>query len=279
MRHGRDEADAAAGFLDVEIARRATGLVVGVLQRPTLAQAAAHHRQRQVLGRAVAVDITHRHGLDQAEIEAMFAAPFDHPVELVLVHILHGDSIDLDRQASGLGGEDAVQRLLDLAPAGDAGEGFRVQRVERHVDPPHPRRIKSLGVLGELGAVGGDSELAEPTLADSRAEALEQPHHIAAHQRLAAGDAYLGGPQANEGGAEPIQLFQAQNVLLRQEGHVLGHAIDAAKVTAVGNGHAEIGDATAKRIDHGLIGLQTQVRCAASGPWLQVHPAKQPIPR
>ena len=84
-----------------------------------------------------------------------------------------------------------------------------------------------------------------------RAQAAEQRHHVAPHQRLAAGDADFRRAQADEGGAEPVQLLQRQQVPLRQEVHVLGHAIDAAQVAAVGDRDAQVGDGTAERVDHG----------------------------
>ncbi len=80
---------------------------------------------------------------------------------------------------------------------------------------------------------------------------LEQRHHVAPHQRLAAGDAELVGAEADERGAQPVQLLQRQHLRLRQEGHVLGHAVDAAQVAAVGDRDAQIGDGAAERIDHG----------------------------
>ena len=39
----------------------------------------------------------------------------------------------------------------------------------------------------------------------------------------------------------------------RQEGHGLGHAIDAAEVAAVGDRDPQIGDAPAERVDHGAV--------------------------
>src|SRR5690606_42006962 len=48
--------------------------------------------------------------------------------------------------------------------------------------------------------------------------------------------------QADEGGTETGQLLQRQKVLLRQELHVLGHAVGAAEVAAVRDGYTQVGD-------------------------------------
>ena len=53
----------------------------------------------------------------------------------------------------------------------------------------------------------------------------------------------------DEGAAQPVEFLKAQQVGLRQEGHVLGHAIDAAEIAAVGHRHPQIGDGARKRID------------------------------
>ena len=56
-------------------------------------------------------------------------------------------------------------------------------------------------------------------------------------------------PALDEGRAEPVEFLERQHVLLRQERHVLRHAIDAAEVAAVGHRDAQIGDRPAERVD------------------------------
>ena len=59
----------------------------------------------------------------------------------------------------------------------------------------------------------------------------------------------LRTPLRDEGGAEAVELLERQEVALGQEGHVLGHAVDAAEVAAVGHRDAQIGDRAAERVD------------------------------
>ena len=63
----------------------------------------------------------------------------------------------------------------------------------------------------------------------------------------------LRTPLAMKARAEPVELLERQQVLLRQEGHVLRHAIDAAEVAAVGHRDAQIGDVPAERVDQGAL--------------------------
>ena len=201
-------------------------------------------------------DVAERHGLDQAEVEAVLAAPGDHAVVLVLVHALQRHRVDADGEAGRLGGEDAVQHLLQLAPAGHGGEGCRVQRVERDVDAADAGGVEVLRHLRELGAVGGERQLLQFAAPSAAAEGADQAQHVLPHQRLAAGQADALDAEADEGAAEAVQLLQAQDLGLGQEGHVLRHAVDAAEVAAIGDRDAEIGDPSAERIDHGSDSLK-----------------------
>ena len=74
-------------------------------------------------------------------------------------------------------------------------------------------------------------------------EAGHQLHEILADERLAPGDAELVDAEGGEGGDQFIQLLEGQDILAREEGHALGHAVGAAEVATVGDRQAEVGDA------------------------------------
>ena len=57
-------------------------------------------------------------------------------------------------------------------------------------------------------------------------------------------------PRRTKARAQPLQLLERQDLGLGQEGHVLGHAIDAAEVAAVRHRDAQVGDVPAERVDH-----------------------------
>src|SRR5262249_50084756 len=114
------------------------------------------------------------------------------------------------------------------------------------------------------------------------AKRAEQLHHVTPDERLATGKPKLVHALPDEGATEPVQLLEREHIRLGQEAHVLGHAVHAAEVAAIGYRDAQVSDGTAKRIDHdlyvaGRTGLSNQTprktkesaakprRCAASG--------------
>ena len=144
---------------------------------------------------------------------------------------------------------ESVEHLRQPAPAGDAGELRRVERVERDVDPAHAAGDELGGVAAELAAVGGERELLERAGREVARHRVEEGQDALAHQGLAAGDAQLPHAEADEGVAEPVELLERQELRLGQELHVLGHAVDAAEVAAVGHRDAQIGQPPSERID------------------------------
>ena len=117
-----------------------------------------------------------------------------------------------------------------------------VERVERDIDALDAGGAERPGETLELRAVGRDGELVERACLEVPAQRLKQADDVAPDERLAAGDAELSHALVDEGRAEPVELFQRQEIALRQERHVLGHAVDATEVAAVGDGDAQIGD-------------------------------------
>ena len=128
--------------------------------------------------------------------------------------------------------------------SGGTGPGFSVSSETLiRLTPASARWPRE---LGQLGAVGGQGQLVQRARFQMARQALDQPHHALAHQGLAAGQAQLLRAQADEGRGDAVQLLERQHLGLRQEGHVLGHAVDAAQVAAVGDRHAQIGHRAAE---------------------------------
>jgi len=82
-------------------------------------------------------------------------------------------------------------------------------------------------------AVRGQRQFIERAVFDVPPERLEQPHDVLANERLATSDAQFSDALANERGAHTVQFFESQQILLGQEGHVLGHAVHASKIAAI----------------------------------------------
>ena len=170
--------------------------------------------------------------------------------ELVLVEALERDGVDLDPKSGALRGVDPLQHLGQASPAGDLERtSLSSKRVERDVDSAHARLREVGRKARQLAAVGGQRQFLQRAglqVAGHRAEVGQYP---LAHQRLAAGDPQLFDAEPDESRGQPVELLQRQEVLLGQERHVLGHAVDAAEVAAVGYRDAQVADLPLERID------------------------------
>ncbi len=105
------------------------------------------------------------------------------------------------------------------------------------------------GIFGQLRPIGGQRELVERAGREMARERGDERHDPAAHQRFAAGKPQLSDPACDERAAHPVELFEREQIGLRQEGHVFRHAIDAAKVATIGHRDAQIGDRPPERVD------------------------------
>src|SRR3546814_1837343 len=83
------------------------------------------------------------------------------------------------------------------------------------------------------------------------AEAADQPQDVAADERLAAGQAQLPHAEPDEGAAQPVEFLEREHLGLRQEAHILRHAVHAAQIAPVRHRYAQVADLTAKRVEHG----------------------------
>src|SRR5262249_14330068 len=125
-----------------------------------------------------------------------------------------------------------------------------VERIHRHVDPPHAAIAQFPRVTGELAAVGRQSQLVERPGGDVMAERVEERHDIAPHERLAARQAELSNAEQDKGAAYPVELLKRKQLGFRQKRHLFRHAIDTAEVAAIGHRYAQISDGSSKWVDH-----------------------------
>ena len=113
-----------------------------------------------------------------------------------------------------------------------------------------PQSASSAAYFGELRAVGGQRQLVER--AGRRGGATASENSVMMPRRTSGSPPVsrsLRTPLRDEGRAQPVELLERQQVGLRQERHVLGHAIDAAEIAAVRHRHAQIGDRPRERVD------------------------------
>jgi hypothetical protein len=165
------------------------------------------------------------------------------------VVVLERHGVDLDLDPGRQGRVDPGQHLGQVAAPGQPAEQVGLEGVERDIDPPHAQPGQVGGVTRQLGAVGGQGQLVQGAGPQVPRQPLDQGHDPLADQGLAAGQPQLAHAQADEGRGQAIQFLQRQHLRLGQEGHVLGHAIGAAQVAAVGDRDAQIGHRAAEAVD------------------------------
>ena len=175
MRERRDEAKASAGLPYPYIACGTAAAIVRLLERPALGEIRLHDAERQIMRRAVGIDLTHRHGLDEREIAAMRAGKTNEIVEFVIVDTAQRHRVDLDREARRDCRVDAGKHPIEPPKARDGGEFGGVEGIERDVHPTHAGGMKRRGVAGELTGVGGQRELVERARREVPPETLEEP--------------------------------------------------------------------------------------------------------
>ncbi|MCY1450326.1 hypothetical protein D9M71_671240 [compost metagenome] len=145
-----------------------------------------------------------------------------------------------------MGGIDAGNHLGQVAGTGQGLEALGIEAVEADVQARQAGIEQRLGQAGELRAIAGHAQLAQARQGGNPGAQLDDAR---AHQRLAAGQADLAGAHGDKAFSKLIQLFKGEDALARQELHVFGHAIDAAKVAAVGDRHAQVIDFPTVAVD------------------------------
>jgi hypothetical protein len=176
--------------------------------------------------------------------------PFGEGDEVMEIVVPQRDGVDLHLEAGRERGIDAGDGLPEPAAAGDSRVGLRIEAVEGDIDALDPAAREIGGMNREPGPVGGQGQLVEPAAAKETRQAGNQLDNVPAHQGLAAGQPQLAHALADEGGGEAVELGEAEQLGAGQEGHALGHAINAAQVASVGHRQPQIADCSPERIDH-----------------------------
>mmetsp|Transcript_23120 Transcript_23120/g.71719 ORF Transcript_23120/g.71719 Transcript_23120/m.71719 type:complete len:370 (-) Transcript_23120:90-1199(-) len=246
-RHARDEADAAAEPRQAEELRRLAAGLVHELQPVVLLDAVHHSHEGHHLPPLPLV-VVEGHVLDEPHLERPVARELREGAELVVVDAVHDDAVDLDRVVpERLGHADRVEHLAEPVPPRDEHVTVGIQRVERHVERRDARPTQALNVSRQQDGVGGDAEVLDP---GQRREMLADLNDVFAHERLAAGESDLRHAHVGEGGGEAEDLVGGQQARARRQvDPLLGHAVHAAQVAALGEGDAQVVVLAAERVE------------------------------
>src|SRR5687768_16000224 len=196
--HRGDKAEPAAGLGDLDVTRRTARAVRNVPNGPAVHESRAYDGQRQILVRAVAVDLAERHRLDERQVVAAAMREADEVVELVLVDPLECHRVELDGEPGLLGGGDAVHHAVEIAPPRDCLEALGSQSIQRNVDASHAAGLELASIFAELAAVCGECQLFEYARLQVALQGAEEPEDVLAHERLAAGNSQLSHALTDE---------------------------------------------------------------------------------
>ena len=145
-----------------------------------------------------------------------------------------------------LGRVHGLKHPAELALTPDPGETSRLQGVAAHIHTVETGRGESRRDPGERGPVRGERQVVESELAQPPDE-VRQP---GAHERLTTGQPERGDPQRPGDTCHAHDLVEGEDLRARQERLILvGHAVGATKVAAIGHRDAQVGVNPAEGVD------------------------------
>ena len=170
---------------------------------------------------------------------SMRLAVLDQIGQLVVVHAVDDDGVDLEPAEEAMRGGDAGVDGRQLVEARQRAEAIGVQRVEADGDAAQARASGARRAWSASRTpLVVSARSASPGLAASIADERRQ---VAAQERLAAGQAQPVHAERDEDVDERADLLEVQDVLARQPGVVLlRHAVRAAQVAAVGDRQPQV---------------------------------------
>jgi hypothetical protein len=148
-------------------------------------------------------------------------------------------------KTGGVGGIDTGNHFVQIACTGQLAETLWIKAVQADVETRDAGLEQRGSQFVQLRTVGGHTQF---TQAGQGGDLFTKPHHACAYQRLTTGKTNLARTQCHEALGHLEDLLQRQNLLPRQKRHLFGHAVHAAKITAVGDRHAQIIDFTCKAV-------------------------------
>ena len=165
----------------------------------------------------------------------------------MVVHAVQRNHIDLDRKALLLCSFDTAQHRVEVAVTRDEAKPLGIQAVEADIDPPDPGRPKRWRMFGKTRRIRRERQFVE-TVAEQLADLGRDLRGPASRQGFTPGQADAANAARHEMPRQFGDLFERQHLAARQKDHVLGHAIPAAQVAAVGQRQPDIIDPAAETV-------------------------------
>ena len=231
----------------------------------------AHHVGRgQDLVHAPPVGGPDIHVFDKPEHDAGAAEMPRHGQDFMVVGAAFDDHVDLQAtagfsrhmaQARGNRGLYALEHVIDreINVVHAAKHGV-VQAVQADRHPLQAGVLEGLCLACQQGAVGGECDVQRRAIGRSQSRQLRDQHfNVLAQQRLAAGQPYLAYAMGHTQPGQARNLLETQQRRVRQIDvvlvkNLLGHAIAAAEVAAVGNTDAQVAQRAVQAVVQHAVG-------------------------
>jgi uncharacterized protein len=263
-RHRGDDADPAAAVGVAEVhGRRPRVVVLGRHQRADLALDLLEDLVGEI-DLAPLPDLgADRHVLDEAHLQAVGAGVARQGHHVGVGQAADRDGVDLEGAEAGPPRRlDARQNLPQPVAPRHLAEALRVERVQADVDAPQAGVVQRLRLPGQQQAVGRQADVLD---AGDLGQQGHQPRQVAAHERLATGQANLVDPERRGNADESRDLLKGEKFGAIHERHFLGHAIRAAQVATVRHADAQVVVHAAEGVDQ-LVGHYVAPAIRLDGP-------------
>ncbi len=173
-----------------------------------------------------------------------------------LAAVFHQDGVQFDGESFRSRGTDSADDLAKVVSPGRSGVGSGIEAVERDVDGVDPGCSKAACPSGigprsgfwvaEEAAVGGNTQILDPLDGGESTHEFDCP---SSDERLPAGDTQLAHTECGCDPAHPLDFLVAEKVFPGHPGlALLGHAVEAPLVAAVGDRDPQVGDFVAESV-------------------------------
>ncbi len=189
----------------------------------------------------------HVHIFDESHFRIVCAPKPDQIAQLVIIDAPDDHRVDLGSGESfAARGGDPVKDSRMLVAARDGEEAFRSQRVETDGDSMETGATQRPGLPGEQDSVCRECEIFDQRI---RRQQTHQAIEVPPKKRFTAGQSYAPHSKGCKDVDELDQLFEAQQMVLRQPAIMLfRHAIHAPQIAAVGHREAQACERPPKRV-------------------------------
>ncbi len=190
-----------------------------------------------------------RHEFDEAHLDVMLARERGKVCHFVFVVTAHDYRVDFDRlKLRILCRFDSLKYAIQNIDAGHLPENVALQTIQTDRDAIESCLLQTSRAIGKKITVGRESKI-EQAFQFQLCQFTDDRLNIAAHHWFAAGQTNLFNSQLNKNVADVFNLFVREHLLFRRNRRLaVRQTIEAAKVAAIGQRHAQIANRAVIRV-------------------------------